>query len=249
MIFRIRDLWLGVLATNIFILMGCGDGQNLNIREYYFPTEELKEIPLVYEYQPVNNDTLGSEYWYFQTVQTDTAIYFTGNYYDRNFEVGQFSSEEVVDNGTIQKDYFLFIFDTSGYQQQVPAEVEIGNVFPFEVSDSTEIYLQKMRWTFSEEPLRATTLTRVRRYKGKTTYEHKGRNYDCVEFQVNELLDDFNNGHLEKEYQGKEIYAKGLGLVYYKKDIEGLILEYELIDTYPMDTLEKKYQQVLNEQQ
>ncbi len=215
------------------------DGKK-NIREYYYPIENLMQ-PMVYEYQAINNDSLGSEYWYFKTHETDTATYFTGNNFNRNFEVGQFSSEEVVKNGTIQKDYVLFSYDSLGQQFQVPAEIEHGNTFPFEVKDSNSIFLQKLKWTFSENPLITTTLIRNRRYKGTAEYTYKDKTYDCVQFQLKELIDDFNNGHFEKEYGGMELYAKGLGLVYYKKVIDQLILEYELVDIYPMEVLEQKF--------
>jgi hypothetical protein len=226
--------------------LACSSGDaKKDIREFYYPIEALKQ-PMVYEYQAINNDSLGSEYWYFKTHETDTAIYFTGNNFNRNFEVGQFSSEEVVKNGTIQKDYVLFTYDSLGQQFQIPAEIEYGNTFPFEVKDSNSIFLQKLKWTFSENPLITTTLIRNRRYKGKAKYTYKGKIYDCVEFQLKELIDDFNNGHFEKEYAGKELYAKELGLVYYKKVIDNLILEYELVDIYPMEKLEQKFKASLN---
>ena len=193
----------------------------INVRDYYYPIEALKE-PMVYEYQAINNDSIGAEYWYFKTHETDTATYFTGNNFNRNFEVGQFSSEEVVKNGTIQKDYVLFSYDSLGQQFQVPAEIEFGNTFPFEVEDSNSIFLQKLKWTFSENPLISTTLIRNRRYIGETKYTYKDEIYDCVTFNLKELVDDFNNGHFEKEYGGVEYYAKGLGLVYYKKVIDNI---------------------------
>ena len=54
-------------------------------------------------------------------------------------------------------------------------------------------------------------------------------------------MDDYNDGHLEKQYDGKEIYAKGLGLVYYGKEIEeNFVLEYELVDTFSRTVFEQK---------
>ncbi len=233
-----RLLWFLWIMVFQFACM-TKDGK-INIQEYYYPIESLKQA-MVYEYQAINNDTIGAEYWYFKTHETDTATYFTGNNFNRNFEIGQFSSEEVIKNGTIQKDYVLFTYDSLGQQFQIPAEIEYANTFPFEVEDSNSIFLQKFIWTFSENPLISTTLVRNRRYKGKTKYTFKGKIYECVEFGLLELIDDFNNGHFEKEYEGMELYAKGIGLVYYKKIIDNLILEYELIDIYPMETLEHKF--------
>ncbi|MFT5167399.1 MAG: hypothetical protein ACI8P3_002636 [Saprospiraceae bacterium] len=212
-----------------------------NIKAYYYPVAALKE-PLVYEYRPVNNDTLGTEYYYFMTIETDTATYFTTNIYNQFFEVEQFSVEEVVSNGMLQKDYFLYITDTTGRKTRIPAEIEYGNTFPFEVKDSTGVFLQKMKWVFSEEPLYSTTLIRNRRYIGEKQYQYKGTDYDAVMFSLRELVDDFNDGHLETQTSGIEVYAKGIGLVYYKKNIsKNLILEYELVDQYTMAELEEKF--------
>lgn len=214
---------------------------SISIRDYYYPIDLLKD-PLVYEYKAINNDSLGSEYWYYRTVETDTATYLTGNYYDRFFTVRQFSNEEIVSNGSILLDYFLYAFDSLGTQMQVPAAIEYGNVFPFEVKDTTTTLLQKMKWNYREDPPSSTTLIRNRRYNGKTAYTFKGQQYECVAFDVRELVDDFNNGHWEREYSMVELYAKGIGLVYYRKEIEeNFILEYELVDRYSMKTLEEKY--------
>jgi hypothetical protein len=243
-----RNSFMLCCFLNILVFqLACVSGEEYkNIREYYYPLETLKQ-PMVYEYRAINNDSLGTEYWYFKTHETDTATYFTGNNINRNFQVGQFSSEAVVKNGTIQKDYVLFTYDSLGQQFQIPAEIEYGNTFPFEVKDSNSIFLQKLKWTFSEDPLITTTLIRNRRYKGETKFTYKGTVYDCVEFELKELIDDFNNGHFEKEYGGTELYAKGLGLVYYKKVIDDITIEYELADVYAMEKLEQKFKASLNE--
>jgi len=100
-----------LFSLGSFLFLACGEqgSQKRNIKPYYFPIESLKE-PLVYEYQSVN-DTLGPQYLYFRTLETDTATYFTSNIYNQFFEVEQFSVEEVVGNGMLQKDYFLYVFD------------------------------------------------------------------------------------------------------------------------------------------
>ena len=68
------------------IIPSCTGAKNnkKNIKAYYYPVTTLNE-PLVYEYRPVNNDTLGTEYFYFRTIETDTATYFTTNIYNQFF--------------------------------------------------------------------------------------------------------------------------------------------------------------------
>lgn len=228
----------------LFALLGCEskpENKQKNIEAFYFPVDSLIS-PLVYEYQSVNNDSLGSQYWYFRTIKTDTATYFTANLYNDFFEVEQFSIEEYVSNGMLQKEYLLYGVDSTGRQLQFPAEIEYANAFPFEVSDSSGIFLQKMKWIFNEEPLHTTTLIRNRRYIGDDYYTYNGQDKEAVIFRVREVIDDFNNGNLETETTGTEIYAKGLGLVYYKKQIsEAFVLEYKLTDIYTMEELESKF--------
>lgn len=220
-----------------------------NIEAYYYPVKELVN-PLVYEYQSVNNDSLGNQYWYFNTIMTDTAAYFTANLYNDFFEVEQLSIEEYVSNGMLQKEYLLYGSNLEGQQIPFPAEIEYANAFPFEVSDSLGVFLQKMKWTFSEEPLHTTTLIRNRRYIGDDRYTDKGQEKEAVVFSVQEVIDDFNNGSLETKTNGTEIYAKDLGLVYFKKRIsENFVLEYELSDIYSMDQLEQKFKAMIVEQE
>lgn len=232
-------LFFSILLT----LVACTEGEfeKLNIRSFYYPVERLQE-PLVYEYGAINNDSLGAQYWYLRTMRTDTATYFTANLYNESFEVEQFSVEEEVSNGMLQKDYFLYAFDSTGMQTRLEADIAYDNAFPFDVADSNEIFLQKMTWTFGTAPLHTTTLIRNRRYIGDREYVYKGKTYEAISFSVREVIDDFYDGHLETETSGMEVYAKGLGLVYYKKKIgDALVLEYKLKDTYTMEALEAKF--------
>jgi hypothetical protein len=128
------------------------------------------------------------------------------------------------------------------------AEVIYNNVFPFEVRDSGGIFLMQLKWVFADNPPVTTTLTRNRQYSGKRSYIVEGENVEVAVLTLREEVDDQNNGHWTREYEGVEYYAKNIGLVYYKKEIdENFILEYELRKRYPMSELEKKFKQQLEE--
>ena len=86
-------------------LYTCTKEERENIKEFYYPIESLIN-PKVYEYQSLR-DSLAPEYWYFRTMKTDTATYFTANLYNSYFEVEQFSLEEIVTSGVLQKEYYL----------------------------------------------------------------------------------------------------------------------------------------------
>ena len=239
-----RDSCLLLLISMAFF--ACNTENNTrNIKDYYFPIDQL-ETGMVYEYHPVNVDTFPIEYWYYRTQKTDSATYFTANYYDQQFVVRQFSNEEVVENGTLLHSHFLYEFDSTGLQRQIPSKILSPSSFPFEVRDSGGIFLMKVKWIYQEEPPITTTLIRNRKYAGSTKYTYGGKEYDCVVFELKELVDNFDNGHLEREFKGMEIYAKGLGLVYYKKEIDtNFVLEYALKDTFSMQELESRYRNTL----
>ena len=223
-------------------LFSCGkfDGKK-NIKEFYYPVDKMDQ-GIVYEYQSIGNDSLPNEYWFLRNLKTDTATYIAGQYYDHNFTIRQFFSAEIVSNGVLMNDYSIYEFDSLGYQIKRPAQILNGNSFPFEVKDSTGVFLFKLRWDDAKIKDAYVELTRNRRYKGTAEYSFQNKKKECVEFIVKELVDDYNNGHLEQQYNGKELYAKDLGLIYYRKNLgEGFVLEYELVDTFSMHELEKRY--------
>ena len=233
------------LALVLFCFACQNENRVRNIKAYYFPIENL-ENGMVYEYHPVDNDSFPVEYWYYRTQKTDTATYLIANYYDQHFIVRQFSTEELVENGTLLHNYLLYEFDSTGLQFQKPAEILSPSAFPFEVRDSGGIFLLKLKWVHQQDPPVYTTLIRNRKYTGSTSYTYQNKNYDAVVFDLKELVDDFNDGHWERQYSGTEIYAKGLGLVYYKKAIEeDFVLEYALKDTFSIDELERRYKKTL----
>ena len=95
-----------------------------------------------------------------------------------------------------------------------------------------------------------TTLIKNRRFMGDTTFVYQGQTHESILFEVRELFerDDQEEGYFEQEFSGIEIYAKDIGLVYYRKEITSeLIIEYQLVDQYPMTELEEKFENLLEE--
>ncbi|MEL6863953.1 MAG: hypothetical protein AAFP19_06025 [Bacteroidota bacterium] len=229
---------LGFLSINSCQLNS--NGQR-NIQSYYYPMKVL-EKGLVYEYTPVGNDSLTTEYWYYRTFEEDSAYYFTGQYYDYRFNVQQFFTEEVVDNGTLMRNYFFYPTDSTGKQVRYPANIEVPNVFPFYITDTLGVFLYRISWRDYDNPAMTTTLVRNRRYKGDSEHHFNGKTYDCIDFAVKELVETELEGYQEIQYDGLERYAEGVGLVYYRKALSrDFVLEYELTGVYPMEDLEEKF--------
>ena len=89
----------------ILLLSGCNDDQR-DLRDYYFPLRELTD-GLVYEYRDLSMDALTADYWYYRTIPTDSAYYFTKAYYQSDFVQTQLYRESMVNNGILLKDLYL----------------------------------------------------------------------------------------------------------------------------------------------
>lgn len=224
-----------------FLLSCSGDPDYRDIRDYYFPLKDLEE-GLVYEYEPVGNDSLAPNYWYYRSFIFKDSVFLTGTYYEYELLPLQFTREELVHNGMLLEEMYLYERDSTGEQLRVPVAVEAGNVFPFMVRDSGGVFLFKVSWSSPLDPGATVRVIKNRRFAGDTTYRYRGAAYDAVTFEVRELFEYDQEGVLEQEYSGIEIYAEDLGLVYYRKDITpDFQLEYRLADRYPMKKLEEQF--------
>lgn len=238
-----------VLGMIIFLTFACQIDSKNYLPEYFYPMEKWEE-GMVYEYHPVNNDQLPVEYWYFRKMKKGATTILTGQYYDANYTPRQIFNAEVRNEGVFIKDYILYEYDSLGNVNQNSAEILADVNFPFQVQDSNQVFSNQLKWKMPTEeyPDGYLELTRKRKFKGDTAYSFKNKSYDCVTFQVDEMMSDFNDGHLEKEYQTTEHFAKKLGLIYYRKEIdEGFVLEYELRDTFSMSKFEEKFKQYIGE--
>ncbi|MFQ5447587.1 MAG: hypothetical protein ACE5FF_11705, partial [Saprospiraceae bacterium] len=148
-----------------------------------------------------------------------------------------------VHNGMLLDEFYTYERDSAGAKIRVKASIEAANVFPFRVSASPGVLLSSIRWEPLGEP-GSVTLIRNRQFDGDTTFVFNGKTLPAIKFNVRELVDNDQEGHLELEYPAMEIYAKGIGLVYFRKDIdEKWQMEYQLAATYTMAEFEKKFGQ------
>ncbi len=220
----------------------CQLSSNIDIQNYYLPLSELKD-GLVYEYQSINGE-FPPYYWYFRTIEQGNSTFLTGMNYNYRFMPQQFIRETKVSNGMLLEEAYIYEMDTSEKQIKVPLDIVAGNVFPFQVQDSLGIFLYNVNWQSALDGIQ-TTIIRNRQYKGKTTFEFKGKEYPAITFSVKELIEDEREGVLKLELTGKEIYVKGIGLVYTEKQmLNGDFQQvYQLKDRYSMQVLESKFKE------
>lgn len=236
-----RLLFLFVLSL---LINTCGNERD--IRNFYFPVRELTD-GLVYEYRDIRYDSLSPDYWYYRTIPTDSAYYFTKAYYQNDFIQRQLYREAMVENGMLIKDLFLYESDSTDQQLKTRAEILSPNVFPFEVMGNQDIYIYQVRFQLPSQPHGSTTVLINRRFIGDTTYQFQDQTYSAIQFEVLGSVDQRDSilGDIEPHFNGREIYAERLGLVYYErsygKDVPAF--KHQLINRYPMNELAERARQ------
>ena len=235
---NLSRIWIGL--TLLSLVTACGDGKK-DIRDYYFPIRDLKE-GLVYEYRAVGSERLGPVYWYYRSFFQPGGVFLTGTYYEQSLEPLQLVREEAVSNGMLLAELYLYMQDSTGKAQPLKAEVLAGNSFPFEVKDSSSLFLYKVRFDLPSDSVKhSITVIKNRYYMGDTTVQVMGKTIPCVKFKVKEAIEDeiADQGVLEPETDGYELYAEGLGLVYFEKKLGRQRVAYRLHDRYDMEELVK----------
>lgn len=212
-----------LLVLGVIAFFGCTNLGKENIKKYYFPIQSLKE-GMVYEYKSLVHDSLAPEYWYYKTIESDSGTFLVGQFIDPDGSVRQYFREEFVGNGILLRDCILFLPDSLGKLKKVPVQISFPNVFLFEVKDSLEVLLYKIQYREPEFKNRMTTLIRNRRYMGNTTFPLGNEEVDCVVFEIKDIVDTEEEGHLELELDGVELYGKGIGRIYYQQRIDGQVI-------------------------
>lgn len=228
------------------VLSGCSQkqGDYRDIRSYYYPLNELQP-GLVYAYREVNNPALVPSYWYIQSLHQDKQWYLSATFYEQNLLPAQQIRERMTPDGMRLEDLYLYGRDTleGGRQPRSQANIIAPAVFPFHVRPKGGIFLYHVHWQDPVDTNAWYTVIKNRYFEGDTTFSFKGKDYPAIKFAVREHYELDQQGVFETTYLGWEIYAKGLGLVHYRKEIQdGFTLEYRLEERFPMEALEKKFQ-------
>lgn len=220
----------------IALLFSCRNDAPRDISDYYFPLEQLKE-GLVYEYRA--HDTLTPVYWYYRALSGEEGRFLLSTYYEQELEPLQLVREEVTAGGALLHDLRLYSHDASGMVRQTQVEIEEPETFPFQVRSGIEVAQFQVNWT--DEEGQRITVVRDRRFAGDTTFVFQGKTYPAVLFALSEsiVLAHPKYGTDNPNLQGREGYAKGLGLVFFEKAPVGTPpVRYTLHRRYPMEELE-----------
>ena len=233
---------LAFLSGLIALFSACSDGKR-DIRDYYFPVAQLREGE-VYAYEAVEGDSTERRYCYYRTDPRDSGQFLVSIQFDRYFDTVQVLHEKIVHNGSLARRTSLYERDTAGgLSRPVDALIESENLFPFRVTDSLGVFLFSLRYHPLSDPTASVYLIRNRRYLGDgPEFEFSGKKYQTVRFELSEVVGHDKGGASEIGGTGEEWYAKGLGLVYFKKSFsEGKIrYAFRLREIFPPEELQRR---------
>ncbi|MBL7807958.1 MAG: hypothetical protein JNN28_09100 [Saprospiraceae bacterium] len=240
-------------SVGVCFLFACSNGGKRDIGAYYYPVKDLKGGK-VYEYVVSQNDSVMPEYWYYRTFVRDSGLFLVGTYYDHRFQIGQIIREKITKSGALAKECHLYEADPNpdaeGGQVHTKTMIQAANKFPFAVTDSTGVFVFKLQFNPPDDPESTIYVERNRRFLGDAPdFEYDGKQYPCVRFGLKETIGNAKEGIDPVESKGEEWYAKGLGLVYYRKLYgDGAFkVEARLTDIFSMAKLEQRATTVFGE--
>lgn len=236
--------YLLLLTLGFCSFLSCNPSKD--ITDYYFPLEKIGSEGLVYEFQSL--DSLPPYYWYYSMQERPDGKYLVATNYNTFYEIEQISVEKIVSNGTKLHQYTLFQKDSSGKAVSVETSIKSNGYFPFAVKDTSGVFMYELKWTDPANPKHHTSLVRNKHFEKDSVYAFDGVTYPCVIFKSKDLIDDDLDGHLEIRYSGKEIYARGIGLVYTEKNVQSRIIAYRLHSQFGMDKLAQKSKELYQNQ-
>ena len=195
--------------------------------DYYFPLPGIGEA-YVYQY---TSETKGfpDEYWHIgRTGSRQLRICI----YDEFRGWNQCSFEYLAPSGVLQDS--ILLFSKEGKVNRV--EIVYGNLYPREAPESEQVFLQYLRWYNDPDSITYTEVIRNRRlYISSEISENE------LAFQLLESIEDFQEGYLAIEAHGKEIFRRGVGLVYFTKELGGEVSRtYNFAGEISVEDLERK---------
>jgi hypothetical protein len=199
--------------------------KDTGLAAYYFQIDSFPPEGLLYTYRNKVDSTLAPEVWRYRKWSPGHMV--STNYTPEGIEVlNQY--DRFVHNGVLTDSFHFVLFDSLDQKQLIRAKVISPNRFPFDAVDSSTTWVSKLEWHQPVDSLRIV-LERRRKYMGPASWQFEGKNIPAVRFITEDRLETERDGWTTSAWPGEEIYAKGMGLVYYKRAVtEGMMLEYEL---------------------
>jgi len=234
---RFIDLPLATLILGLF-LIGCENRPVPEGLRSFYPLPSMLKEPKVYRYISLLDTALSDEYRLMQSIG-DNKI--TACIYDEEGRPMQWYTEQVTSSGVVMDQYKLMATTTKGNPISISTKILFDDVFPF-FPQAGGIFLFRMKWKGYGADSLKYELIRNRTFMGDTNYEYDGRKLKAVQFKVRDRVETEQDGILPLEFFGIEIYAKDIGLVYYRKKISSeRTLEYQLENIYTLEEFKREF--------
>ncbi|MCP9234641.1 hypothetical protein [Lewinella sp. JB7] len=224
------------------LLAACSDQRD--VRNFYFPVRELTD-GLVYEY--TNKGTLTdepSDFWYFLGIDRDTALYLSSTHYADGMSPDQVVRERITNDGVQLEQLILYPRLVTGQPQRVDAQILYGRSFPFYTDDGRATGY-RIAFIPPDNPDAVNYISLNRRFRGDTTLTVMGESRPALLFDLEGEVSqrDPTLGDISPTYTGYEIYAEGLGLVEYHRDLgAGGVMAGKLVRRIPMADYAGKFE-------
>lgn len=211
-----------IMALLFLVALFCACDGPRDIRNYYFPVRELTE-GMVYGYENTGTlpGTAPMEYAYYLGVDVDTALYLSVTQYADQLEPKQQSRQEIKNDGVYLREITLLRPDTNG-PVAMPTTLIYDQAFPFYLEDATtQAYGYRLSLTDPATPEVLTYVTLNRRFERDTAVVLGDRIYRALLFSLEGevSLRDAEAGDISPQFTGYEIYAEGVGLVEYRREL------------------------------
>jgi hypothetical protein len=209
------------------IVLACrqADPAQEDLSRYYFPLDSFPAEGMVYTYKNIQDTTAVPEVWRHLKKGPDLIESINYGFGD---DIVQRQFDRIVANGVVTDSLKLYASDATGQREQINVLLPSPFRFPFEPGDSSSVWLTKMEWWQPEDSLHII-LERRRTFKEYTTWPHEGKVIPAVRFETEDTFETESDGWTSTQWRGEELYARDIGLVYYKRVIsENMLLEFEL---------------------
>lgn len=227
----LNKLHFTLLVLGCFLIYACHSSNPAP--DYYFPLPQQGNA-YVYHYH-AETEGFPDEFWLIKrTTDRQLRICIFDDFRGWN----QCSYEYLAASGVIQDS--ILLFDRDGKVNRV--EIEYGNLYPREKLDTDMVYLQHLRWYNDPDSITYTEVIRNRRI-----VYNSGQSENELTFSLLESIEDFQEGYLSIEAEGKEVFKKGKGLIYFTKEIGEVHRTYTFKEELSVENFEKRIGQKVPE--
>ncbi|HJW31490.1 MAG TPA: hypothetical protein VJ508_19810, partial [Saprospiraceae bacterium] len=217
---RYHTTW-GVLCQIVMLLavviQGCKSGQESVTGQaaFYFDLDAFPAGGVTYFYENKLDSLANPEIWHYEK---SAPGHLTSINYDPQGRIVQKQFDRIVGNGVLTDSLVLYAYDSTGTEQRIPVKVIANNRLPFDAVDSTKVWLMQLDWQQPKDSLHCV-LERRRRFLGYTEWMFNGKKLPAARFRTEDKFETERDGWTTSVWNGEEIYARSLGLVYYKRKI------------------------------